>query len=95
MILGTIPSDIATKEALLVWVVGEMRREIFEANPSAQYPQKVTEAQGFFPSDVVSIQEISSVDGGPRHVLRVLMPVNPAYYGASNPVYQYAGLLQP
>lgn len=95
MVIGTIPADIATKEALLVWTVAEMRKEIMQATPTAQYPQTITEAQGYFPSDVISIQEIKTVDGGSRHILRVLMPVNPAYYGASQSVYQFAGLMLP
>lgn len=95
MVIGTIPPDIATKEQLLVWVVSEIRADIAANSPTATYPAKITEAQGYYPSDVISIQEISTIDGGDRHILRILMPVDPAYYGASNPVYQYCGLLRP
>lgn len=95
MVIGTIPADIATKEQLIVWAVAEIRRELAAANASVQYPKQITEAQGYFPSDVIAIQEISTVDGGSRHILRVLMPVSPAYYGADAPVYQFCGQILP
>lgn len=95
MIIGTIPPDIATMEQLITWGVSELRRELSEANPSAQYPQRITEAQGYFPSEVIAIQEISTIDGGSRHILRILMPVAAAYYGANQPVYQFCGQILP
>lgn len=95
MIIGTIPPSIATMEQLITWGISELRRELSEANPTAQYPAKITEAQGYFPSDVIAIQEVSTVDGGSRHILRVLMPVSPAYYGASAPVHEFCGLILP
>jgi chorismate mutase len=93
MLLGTIPPEILTKEAMIVWAVATLREGMVDAVDSPAFPKKITETNGFFPSDVISLQELNTVDGGYRHVIRVLMPVDPSYYGGSNSVWQYAETL--
>lgn len=93
MLLKPIPTQITTQEQLVVWAVSELRNRLYSQGTTVLSPHQITESQGYYPSDVVSIQEIRSVDAGPRHILRVLMPVAPGYYGASTPVWQFAGLI--
>jgi hypothetical protein len=95
MILGIIPPEITTKEQLIVWAVAELRRDISANTPTPTFPDKITEAQGFFPNDIITIQELVTIDGGPRHILRIAMPVDPEYYGASSAVWNFAGLIRP
>lgn len=93
MLLGTIPPEILTKEALIVWAFAELRAAQVAAIDSPAYPKQITETHGFFPGDTLSIQDIHTVDGGYRHILRAVIPVDPAYYGSPNPVWQFAETL--
>jgi hypothetical protein len=93
MLLGTVPPEVLTKEAMIVWAFATLRQAMNDAPDSPAYPKRITETAGFFPSEVIQIQELSTVDGGPRHILRVVMPIDPNYYGSSSPVWQFAETL--
>jgi len=95
MLLTPRPPEIITHEQNILWSFAQIKTALAAAAAAPEYPKQVIEAMGFFASEVVSIQEISSVDGGPRHVLRVLMPVTPDYYGSSNPVWKFAKSIAP
>lgn len=89
MLMTPRPLDITTHEENILWSFTQIKTNLSAATISTQYPKQIIEAQGYYASEVVSVQEISSVDGGPRHILRILMPVVPAYYGSSNPVWKF------
>jgi hypothetical protein len=91
MLLTATPPGITTHEQNILWSLSELRKQLYSQSTSTAHPHQVIEAQGYYPSDVVAIQEIRSVDGGSRHVLRVLMPVSPDYYGSASPVWTFAG----
>ena len=93
MLLGTVPPEILTKEAMLVWCFATLRAAQTIAVASPEFPKQVTETSGFFPGDNITIQDLHTVDGGYCHVLRCVMPVDPAYYGSSSPVWQFAETL--
>jgi hypothetical protein len=95
MILGTIPPEIQTKEAMIVWAFSGLRSALKDSVPTPQYPEKITEAAGYFPSDILAVQELSTIDGGERHIIRILMPVDPQYYGSTTPVWQFVGTVVP
>lgn len=95
MLLTPRPADITTHEQNILWSFAQLKTALAAATVSAEYPKQVIESQGYYASEIVSIQEIASVDGGPRHILRVLMPVSPDYYGSSNPVWKFAKSIAP
>ena len=88
MLLGTKPSTVTTHERNIIWSVATLIGT--QAN-SGLLPPKIIEAEGYFPGDIIQITPIRTVDGGYRHVVRVLMPVNPAFYGAAIPVWEFTG----
>lgn len=88
MLLGTKPAAVTTHERNIIWSVCSLISA--QAN-SGLLPSQITEANGFFASDLIQTTPIRTVDGGYRHVIRILMPVNPAYYGASIPVWEFVG----
>lgn len=93
MLLTPRPADILTHEQNLLWSASEIRKTLVSQPDNTIAPRKIVEAEGYFASDVVSIQEINPPAAYPRHVVRVLMPIAPAYYGASLPVWKFAGVL--
>ena len=88
MLLTTRPATVLTHEENLMWSFTELVRA---QNSSGTAPTQITEANGYYPSDVLTSTPIRTVDGGYRHVLRVLMPVSPLYYGSTTPVFKFAG----
>lgn len=90
MLLSSRPSEITTHEQNILWSFSQLKTKLAASSASTAYPLQITEAQGYYPSEIVSVQEIASVDGGPRHVLRILMPVSPEYYGSPIPVWRFA-----
>lgn len=88
MILGTKPATVTTHERNIIWSVASLIAA--QAN-SGLLPPKIIEADGYFPSDIVQVTPIRTVDGGYRHVVRLLVPVNPAFYGAAIPVWEFTG----
>ena len=93
MLLTPRPTDILTHEQNILWSVSEIRKILVSQPDNNTAPRKIVEAEGYFASDVISIQEISPPASYPRHVLRVLMPIAPGYYGATQPVWKFAGSL--
>lgn len=51
---------------------------------------RLTESEGYYSSQQISIQTVSTVDAGECHVLRIVIPVRANYYGSSSPVWNYA-----
>ena len=88
MLLTPRPASVTTHEENIMWSVAQL---IAAQAASGQQPPRIIEADGFFPSDIVQVTPIRTVDGGYRHVVRLLMPVNPAFYGASIPVWDFVG----
>lgn len=88
MLLTPRPSEVTTHEINIMWSLAKL----IQAQASATTaPPRIVEAEGYYPSDIISVTPIRTVDGGYRHVTRILMPVNPAFYGASQPVWQFVG----
>lgn len=88
MLLTTRPAGVTTHEENLMWSVAELIRG---QHASGAVPTQITEANGYYPSDIITTTPIRTVDGGYRHVVRVLMPINPLYYGSTTPVWDFAG----
>lgn len=88
MILGTKPATVTTHERNIIWSASTL---IGTQASSGLLPPKIIEADGYFASDIIQITPIRTVDGGYRHVVRILMPVNPAFYGAAIPVWEFTG----
>ena len=51
---------------------------------------RLTESEGYYSSQQISVQTVNTVDAGECHVLRIVIPVRANYYGASAPVWQFA-----
>lgn len=88
MLLTPRPSEVTTHEMNILWSVATLIQA--QAN-STTPPPRIIEAEGYFPSDIISVTPIRTVDGGYRHVTRLLMPVNPAFYGSAIPVWRFVG----
>lgn len=88
MLLTTRPATVTTHERNIVWSVSTLIAA--QANSGLQ-PPKIIEADGYFPSDIIQVSPIRTIDGGYRHVTRILVPVNPAFYGAAIPVWEFVG----
>ena len=88
MLLTTRPAAVTTHERNILWSVATLIAA--QANSGLQ-PPKIIEADGYFPGDIIQVSPIRSVDGGYRHIVRLMMPVNPAFYGASIPVWEFCG----
>lgn len=88
MQLGTKPATVTTHERNIIWSVATL---IATQSNSGLLPPKIIEADGYFPSDIIQVTPIRTVDGGYRHVVRLLVPVNPAFYGAAIPVWEFTG----
>ena len=88
MLLTPRPTTVTTHEENLMWSFTELLRG---QNQSGTAPVQITESNGYYPSDILTATPIRSVDGGYRHILRILMPVSPLSYGSSTPVYEFAG----
>lgn len=88
MQLTTKPTTVTSHERNILWSVAALISA--QANSGLQ-PPRILEAEGYFPSDIVQVTPIRTVDGGYRHVVRVLLPVNPAFYGAAIPVWEFVG----
>lgn len=88
MLLTTRPAAVTTHERNILWSVATLVAA--QANSGLQ-PPKIIEADGYFPGDIIQISPIRTVDGGYRHIVRLMMPVNPAFYGASIPVWEFCG----
>lgn len=88
MLLGTKPASVDTHEENIAWSIAML---IQGQAVSGSLPLQVTEQYGYFPSDTITATPIRTVDGGYRHVMRVLMPINPAFYGSNIPVWEFVG----
>ena len=88
MLLTPRPTAVTTHERNILWSAAALIGA--QANSGLQ-PPKIIEADGYFASDIIQINPIRSIDGGYRHVVRILMPVNPAFYGANIPVWEFCG----
>lgn len=88
MLLTPRSTTVTTHEENIMWSVSEL---IQGQHANGLAPTQITEANGYYPSDVITVTPIRTVDGGYRHVVRILMPVDPLYYGSSTPVYEFAG----
>lgn len=86
----TRPASIDTHEENIIWSVAEL---IKAQAASGALPLQITEQYGYFPSDLIQSTPIRTVDGGYRHVVRILMPVNPGFYGSNIPVWEFVGQL--
>ena len=88
MLLTPKPASVDTFEENISWSVAQL---IMAQAASGTLPLQITEQGGYFASDVISVLPIRTVDGGYRHVIRILMPVNPGYYGSNIPVWEFVG----
>lgn len=51
---------------------------------------RLTESEGYYASQQISVQQVSTVDAGPCHVFRIVIPVRENFYGASSSVWTFA-----
>ena len=93
MLLTPKPASVLTHEQNILWSTSELRKILVSQPVNDTAPRKIIEAEGFYASDVISIQEITPPESTPRHVVRLLMPIAPGYYGASQPVWEFSGVL--
>ena len=93
MLLTSKPVNVLTHEQNILWSVSELRKVLVSQPLNDTVPRKIIEAEGYYASDTISIQEITPPASNPRHVVRLLMPIAPGYYGASQPVWEFAGTL--
>lgn len=82
------PLSVDTHEENILWSTAEL---IKAQAASGVLPLQITEQGGYYASDVISVTPIRTVDGGYRHVVRILMPVNPGFYGSNIPVWEFVG----
>lgn len=90
MLLTPKPLSVDTHEENIMWSVAEL---VKAQAASGVLPLQITEQGGYYPSDTISAVPIRTVDGGYRHVVRILMPVNPGFYGSNIPVWEFVGQL--
>jgi hypothetical protein len=96
MLLGPKPATVLTHEQNIAWSLSEIISEL--ENPTlsdALFPVQVTESQGYYPSEVISVQPVRTVDGGFRHIYRVLMPIAAASYAGSKAVWDFVKPIAP
>ena len=93
MLLTPKPATVLTHEQNILWSASELRKTLVSQPSNDTAPRKIIEAEGYYASDTISIQEITPPASTPRHVVRLLMPIAPGYYGASQPVWEFAGTL--
>ena len=86
----TRPTSVTTHERNIIWSVAEL---IKAQAAGGALPLQITEQYGYFPSDTISALPVRTVDGGYRHVIRLLMPINPGFYGSNIPVWEFVGQL--
>jgi len=55
----------------------------------------LTEFPGYAPTEQLTHNGISTVDAGYVQALRILIPVNPQFYGSPSPVWNFAGIIVP
>lgn len=51
---------------------------------------RLTESEGYYSSQQISVQVVPTVDAGECHVLRIVIPVRSNFYGAPSPVWNFA-----
>lgn len=98
MLLGTSPRPISvtTHEQNIAWSFSELLKELESPTLSdTVFPIQITESMGYYPSDVISVQPVRTVDGGYRHIYRLLMPVAAASYSGSKPIWEFIKSLAP
>lgn len=93
MLLTPKPNTVLTHEQNIMWSISVLRGMLNSQPVNTTAPRKIVEAEGFYASDVISIQDINPPADDPHQVLRILMPVTPDYYGSSRPVWEFAGNL--
>ena len=93
MLLTLKPASVLTHEQNILWSASELRQTLVSQPENDTAPRKLIEAEGYYASDVISVHEIFPPAGKPRHVIRLLVPIEPGYYGASQPVWNFAGAL--
>lgn len=95
MLLTQKPGGVTTHEQNILWSMAELRKGLYAQASTTAHPHKVLESQGYYPSDVLSVTELKTIDGGDRHAVRLLIPVDSDYYGSGNPVWEFAGTIAP
>lgn len=51
---------------------------------------RLTESEGYYASQQISVQQVNTVDAGPCHVFRIVIPVRENFYGAASSVWTFA-----
>lgn len=51
---------------------------------------RLTESEGYYSSQQISVQVVSTVDAGECHILRIVIPVRSNFYGAAVPIWNFA-----
>lgn len=90
MLLTPLATGILTNERALLFYYSRLKTQAVSGGFAV--PQ-ITEYPGYAPSEMLKNDEISTVDGGYVHALRILVPVNPSYYGSAQPVWNFAGVI--
>lgn len=88
MLLTPHPTTVTTHERNILWSMCSL---ISGQNNTGFLPAQIVEQNGYFPSEMIALNPIRSVDGGYRQVGRILLPVNPSYLGAAIPIWEFCG----
>ena len=95
MLLTPKPASVLTHEQNVLWSSIELRKALYTNPPSNTLPRKIIEAEGFYASDVISFIEAVPPLGATRLIIRMLMPIDLAYLGASDAPWTYVGDIAP
>ena len=90
MLLTPLPAGILTNERAIMFYYSRLKTQAVAGGFAVP---SLTEFPGYAPTEMLKNDEISTVDAGYVHALRLLIPVNPAYYGSVNPVWTFAGTI--
>ena len=90
MLLTPLETGILTNERALMFYYSKLKSRAVASGFSIP---SLTEFPGYAPTEMLKNDEISTVDAGYVHALRILIPVNPTYYGSTSPVWTFAGTI--
>jgi len=92
MLLTALGAGVTTNERALLFYYTRLRTQAVAGGFSVP---SLTEFPGYAPTEMLKNDDIPTVDGGYVQALRILIPVNPSYYGSASPIWNFAGIIIP
>jgi len=92
MNLTPLAAGVSTNERALLFYY---TRLLTQAVSGGFAVPSLTEFPGYAPTEQLTNNGIATVDGGYVQALRILIPVNPTFYGSASPVWNFAGIIIP